>query len=164
VKSISASAVLRWLVRTLIFCMRKRPQTTMQGIHSKQYVTPLYSSLHLHAPYFKSERTAAIEIQQWKLTTLSQSRPCLCRHGRVGKHRKHPSGRGLAGSQPPPNKHGQVPSWLIWKGQNAVFHKQGNHLWKPVINLDKVLCSLSLPPLILRSFISRETEAGYVDY
>ncbi|RYO84686.1 hypothetical protein DL764_009289 [Monosporascus ibericus] len=36
-------------------------------------------------------------------------------HGRVGKHRKHPGGRGM-----------------------RRFHLQRNQLWKPVINIDKL--------------------------
>ncbi|RYP50234.1 hypothetical protein DL768_004218 [Monosporascus sp. mg162] len=39
-------------------------------------------------------------------------------HGRVGKHRKHPGGRGMAGGQH--------------------HHRTNNHFWKPVINIDKL--------------------------
>ncbi|KAI5303414.1 hypothetical protein KEM56_007568 [Ascosphaera pollenicola] len=44
-------------------------------------------------------------------------------HGRIGKHRKHPGGRGLAG--------GQV-------GMRR-FHLLRNQLWKPSVNLDKLM-------------------------
>ncbi|KAG7137387.1 60S ribosomal protein L27a like [Verticillium longisporum] len=47
-------------------------------------------------------------------------------HGRVGKHRKHPGGRGMA---------------VVGM---RYFHKQQNHFWKPVVNLDKLW---SLVPL-----------------
>merc|ERR1711939_105935 len=50
--------------------------------------------------------------------------------GRVGKNRKHPGGRGLAGGQYHPGYFGKVGM--------RYFHKQQNHFWKPVINLDKL--------------------------
>ena len=65
-------------------------------------------------------------------------------HGRVGKHRKHPGGRGLAGGQHHhrTNMDKYHPGYFGKVGMRY-FHKQGNHFWKPVINLDKVrLCVL----------------------
>ena len=63
-------------------------------------------------------------------------------HGRVGKHRKHPGGRGLAGGQHHhrTNMDKYHPGYFGKVGMRY-FHKQGNHFWKPVINLDKV-CAL----------------------
>jgi len=60
-------------------------------------------------------------------------------HGRVGKHRKHPGGRGLAGGQHHhrTNMDKYHPGYFGKVGMRY-FHKQGNHFWKPVINLDKV--------------------------
>ena len=59
--------------------------------------------------------------------------------GRVGKHRKHPGGRGLAGGQHHhrTNLDKYHPGYFGKVGMRY-FHKQGNHFWKPVINLDKV--------------------------
>merc|ERR1712098_563756 len=59
-------------------------------------------------------------------------------HGRVGKHRKHPGGRGLAGGQHHhrTNMDKYHPGYFGKVGMRY-FHKQGNHFWKPVINLDK---------------------------
>merc|ERR1712046_340487 len=51
-------------------------------------------------------------------------------HGRVGKHRKHPGGRGNAGGQHHPGYFGKV-------GMRH-FHKQKNHYHCPIINLDKL--------------------------
>ncbi|PSS09117.1 hypothetical protein M430DRAFT_69556 [Amorphotheca resinae ATCC 22711] len=60
-------------------------------------------------------------------------------HGRVGKHRKHPGGRGLAGGQHHhrTNLDKYHPGYFGKVGMRY-FHKQQNHFWKPVINLDKL--------------------------
>ncbi|KAI1248229.1 60s acidic ribosomal protein P2 [Eutypa lata] len=60
-------------------------------------------------------------------------------HGRVGKHRKHPGGRGMAGGQ---HHH---------RTNIDNFHKQQNQFWKPVINIDK-----------LYSLLPAETRDAYV--
>ncbi len=68
-------------------------------------------------------------------------------HGRVGKHRKHPGGRGLAGGQHHhrTNLDRYHPGYFGKVGMRY-FHKQRNHFWKPIINLDKViLLHLYLP-------------------
>ncbi|KAK9818256.1 hypothetical protein WJX72_009671 [[Myrmecia] bisecta] len=60
-------------------------------------------------------------------------------HGRVGKHRKHPSGRGNAGGQ----HHHRI---LMDKYHPGYFGKVGmrhfnirkNHYFCPIINLDKI--------------------------
>merc|ERR1712032_1692425 len=59
--------------------------------------------------------------------------------GRVGKNRKHPGGRGLAGGQHHhrTNMDKYHPGYFGKVGMRY-FHKQGNHFWKPVINLDKL--------------------------
>merc|ERR1712029_509034 len=60
-------------------------------------------------------------------------------HGRVGKHRKHPGGRGLAGGQ-----HHHRTNFdkyhLGYFGKVGMrhFHKNHNLHWRPVINLDKL--------------------------
>jgi hypothetical protein len=62
-------------------------------------------------------------------------------HGRVGKHRKHPGGRGMAGGQHHhrTNLDKYHPGYFGKVGMRY-FHKTQNQFWKPVINLDKV-CS-----------------------
>ena len=60
-------------------------------------------------------------------------------HGRIGKHRKHPSGRGNAGGQ----HHHRImmdkyhPGYFGKVGMRH-FHKQKNHYHCPIINLDKL--------------------------
>ena len=60
-------------------------------------------------------------------------------HGRVGKHRKHPGGRGNAGGQ----HHHRImfdkyhPGYFGKVGMRH-FHKQKNHYHCPIINLDKL--------------------------
>ncbi|KAF1350629.1 putative 60S ribosomal protein L28 [Delphinella strobiligena] len=69
-------------------------------------------------------------------------------HGRVGKHRKHPGGRGLAGGQHHhrTNMDKYHPGYFGKVGMRYFHHTQ-NQDWKPVLNLDKLW---SLVPLELR--------------
>ncbi|ODV96154.1 hypothetical protein PACTADRAFT_49554 [Pachysolen tannophilus NRRL Y-2460] len=59
--------------------------------------------------------------------------------GRIGKHRKHPGGRGKAGGQHHhrTNMDKYHPGYFGKVGMRH-FHKLANHDWKPVINLDKL--------------------------
>ena len=63
----------------------------------------------------------------------------LAGHGRIGKHRKHPGGRGMAGGQHHhrTNMDKYHPGYFGKVGMRY-FHKQQNHFWKPVLNLDKL--------------------------
>jgi large subunit ribosomal protein L27Ae len=60
-------------------------------------------------------------------------------YGRVGKHRKHPGGRGLAGGQ----HHHRImmnkyhPGYFGKLGMR-VFHLKKNIHWRPTINVDKL--------------------------
>jgi len=60
-------------------------------------------------------------------------------HGRVGKHRKHPGGRGLAGGQHHhrTNMDKYHPGYFGKVGMRY-FHKLHNHFWKPILNVDKL--------------------------
>ncbi|KAJ9637918.1 60S ribosomal protein L27a [Exophiala oligosperma] len=60
-------------------------------------------------------------------------------HGRVGKHRKHPGGRGLAGGQHHhrTNMDKYHPGYFGKVGMRH-FHLTRNQYWKPTINLDKL--------------------------
>ncbi|KAI4260917.1 MAG: hypothetical protein LQ352_000072 [Teloschistes flavicans] len=60
-------------------------------------------------------------------------------HGRIGKHRKHPGGRGMAGGQHHhrTNLDKYHPGYFGKVGMRY-FHKTQNQFWKPVINLDKL--------------------------
>ncbi|GAM38250.1 60S ribosomal protein [Talaromyces pinophilus] len=73
-------------------------------------------------------------------------------HGRVGKHRKHPGGRGMAGGQHHhrTNLDKYHPGYFGKVGMRH-FHLQRNHYWKPTINLDK-----------LWSLVPEETREKYV--
>eukprot|EP00758_Cryptobia_borreli_P012879 Tbor_TRINITY_DN5786_c0_g2::TRINITY_DN5786_c0_g2_i1::g.20929::m.20929/K02900/RP-L27Ae, RPL27A; large subunit ribosomal protein L27Ae len=63
----------------------------------------------------------------------------FCGYGRVGKHRKHPSGRGNAGGQ----HHHRInmdkyhPGYFGKLGMRH-FHKKANPTWKPTVNLSNV--------------------------
>ncbi|KAG0175246.1 60S ribosomal protein L28 [Apophysomyces sp. BC1015] len=60
-------------------------------------------------------------------------------HGRVGKHRKHPGGRGLAGGQ----HHHRInmdkyhPGYFGKVGMRH-FHLKRNQYWRPIVNLDQI--------------------------
>ncbi|KAI0845376.1 ribosomal protein L18e/L15P [Daldinia vernicosa] len=73
-------------------------------------------------------------------------------HGRVGKHRKHPGGRGMAGGQHHhrTNLDRYHPGYFGKVGMRY-FHKLKNHFWKPIINLDK-----------LWSLVPAETRDAYI--
>ncbi|KAK9460037.1 60S ribosomal protein uL15 [Lipomyces oligophaga] len=60
-------------------------------------------------------------------------------HGRIGKHRKHPGGRGLAGGMHHhrTNMDKYHPGYFGKVGMRY-FHKQKNHFWKPTINIDNL--------------------------
>ncbi|KIO31401.1 hypothetical protein M407DRAFT_133330 [Tulasnella calospora MUT 4182] len=60
-------------------------------------------------------------------------------YGRIGKHRKHPGGRGLAGGM----HHHRInfdkyhPGYFGKVGMRH-YHLQRNHFWCPVINVEKL--------------------------
>ncbi|OAL65512.1 hypothetical protein A7C99_2609 [Trichophyton rubrum] len=60
-------------------------------------------------------------------------------YGRIGKHRKHPGGRGMAGGQHHhrTNLDKYHPGYFGKVGMRY-FHKTQNQFWRPVINLDKL--------------------------
>merc|ERR1712091_402617 len=72
-------------------------------------------------------------------------------HGRVGKHRKHPGGRGNAGGQ----HHHRInfdkyhPGYFGKVGMRH-YHKTQNKFWRPAVNLDK-----------LWSIVSEQTRKNY---
>lgn len=59
--------------------------------------------------------------------------------GRIGKHRKNPGGRGMAGGQHHhrTNLDKYHPGYFGKVGMRY-FHKQRNHFWKPQINLERL--------------------------
>ncbi|KAI9659264.1 MAG: ATP-dependent DNA helicase chl1 [Trizodia sp. TS-e1964] len=74
-------------------------------------------------------------------------------HGRVGKHRKHPGGRGMAGGQHHhrTNIDKYHPGYFGKVGMRY-FHKLKNQFWKPTINLEK-----------LWSLVPADKRAKYLD-
>lgn len=60
-------------------------------------------------------------------------------YGRIGKHRKTPGGRGMAGGQHHhrTNIDKYHPGYFGKVGMRY-FHKTKQQFWKPTINLDKV--------------------------
>lgn len=80
--------------------------------------------------FLRSEN--CVSFDHYVLTSLAGK-------GRVGKHRKHPGGRGKAGGQHHhrTNMDKYHPGYFGKVGMRY-FHKQRNHFWKPQINLEKL--------------------------
>lgn len=87
-------------------------------------------------------RHSPIAISHQHITNLSFSRSrghVSAGYGRVGKHRKSPGGRGMAGGQ----HHHRTnidkfhPGYFGKVGMRY-FHKTNQQFWKPTINVDKV--------------------------
>ncbi|KAI1275416.1 60S ribosomal protein [Xylaria sp. FL0933] len=78
-------------------------------------------------------------------------------HGRVGKHRKHPGGRGMAGGQHHhrTNIDKYHPGYFGKVGMRR-FHLLRNQQWNPTVNVDK-LASL-LPQDMRDKYVSGEAK------
>ncbi|KAI8970684.1 60S ribosomal protein L27a [Pilobolus umbonatus] len=78
-------------------------------------------------------------------------------HGRVGKHRKHPGGRGLAGGM----HHHRInmdkyhPGYFGKVGMRH-FHLKKNPTWRPVVNVDKLI---ALAPEVAAKYKNTEKVA-----
>ena len=82
-------------------------------------------------------------------------------YGRVGKHRKHPGGRGRAGGQHHHRIHFDKyhPGYFGKVGMRE-FHLKKNLHWKPSVNLDKIW---SLVPADVKEKAKNEKNALTID-
>lgn len=83
-------------------------------------------------------------------------------HGRIGKHRKHPGGRGLAGGfhHHRTNFDKYHPGYFGKVGMRH-FHLLRNPQHKPIINLDKIWTLV--PAEVRRNTTSSSTEVPVID-
>ncbi len=82
-------------------------------------------------------------------------------YGRVGKHRKHPGGRGKTGGQHHHRIHfDKYHPGFFGKVGMREFHLKRNLYWKPELNLDKLW---SLVPADLREKAKTSKEALTID-
>ncbi|KAK0520151.1 60S ribosomal protein L28 [Tilletia horrida] len=83
-------------------------------------------------------------------------------HGRIGKHRKHPGGRGLAGGQHHhrTNFDKYHPGYFGKVGMRH-YHLTRNSTHRPVINLDKLWTLV--PAETRKSVSSSSTEVPVID-
>ncbi|CAG8472326.1 13144_t:CDS:2 [Ambispora leptoticha] len=83
--------------------------------------------------FFDAKKTARLKKNRKKRGHVSAG------HGRIGKHRKHPGGRGLAGGQHHhrTNMDKYHPGYFGKVGMRY-FHKTQNQFHKPIVNLDKL--------------------------
>lgn len=133
----------------------KQPQTYV--VPSTQYIHDAYSPdedektvslLSCHNLPFHIPGAARVSAS---LTSLFTSRGHVSAgHGRVGKHRKHPGGRGMAGGQHHhrTNIDKYHPGYFGKVGMRH-FHKTQNQFWKPTINLEKVSRGAKRRPWLL---------------
>ncbi|EPX72395.1 60S ribosomal protein L27/L28 [Schizosaccharomyces octosporus yFS286] len=82
-------------------------------------------------------------------------------HGRIGKHRKHPGGRGLAGGQHHLRTHLDKyhPGYFGKVGMRR-FHLQRNPLWRPSVNLDRLWTLV--PNETREKYLGKNTEVAPV--
>lgn len=83
-------------------------------------------------------------------------------HGRIGKHRKHPGGRGLAGGfhHHRTNFDRYHPGYFGKVGMRH-YHLLRNPLHKPIINLDKLWTLV--PTDVRKSVNAQSTEVPVID-
>jgi large subunit ribosomal protein L27Ae len=87
-------------------------------------------------------------------------------HGRIGKHRKHPGGRGNAGGQ----HHHRImfdkyhPGYFGKVGMRN-FHVRHNHCYKPTINIDSIwaLLDKKVQENLLDKSKNKEGKAPVID-
>ncbi|KAL4805264.1 helicase C-terminal domain-containing protein [Aspergillus unguis] len=84
--------------------------------------------------------TSTVDKMPTRLTKTRKHRGHVSAgYGRIGKHRKHPGGRGMAGGQHHhrTNLDKYHPGYFGKVGMRY-FHKTQQQFWKPTINLDKL--------------------------
>ncbi|CAA21962.1 60S ribosomal protein L28-B [Schizosaccharomyces pombe] len=82
-------------------------------------------------------------------------------HGRIGKHRKHPGGRGKAGGLQHLRSHFDKyhPGYFGKVGMRR-FHLMKNPLWRPTVNLDRLWTLL--PNEARDKYLGKNTEVAPV--
>ncbi|EEB07461.1 60S ribosomal protein L28 [Schizosaccharomyces japonicus yFS275] len=82
-------------------------------------------------------------------------------HGRIGKHRKHPGGRGLAGGLHHQRTHMDKfhPGYFGKVGMRH-FNRDNNPRWRPTVNLDRLWTLL--PTESREKYLGKNTEVAPV--
>ncbi|KAI2826788.1 hypothetical protein CBS147343_3227 [Aspergillus niger] len=114
--------------------------TTEELLHT--YANTQYTRPH---PPIANPQTGLVELSTVDKmpTRFSKTRKARghvsAGYGRIGKHRKHPGGRGMAGGQHHhrTNLDKYHPGYFGKVGMRY-FHKTQQQFWKPTINLDKL--------------------------
>lgn len=117
------------------------PLATNRPDRSKRFsIFPVYSGLACDTVQTISRHKGKLWTVQLTWESFYSSRGHVSAgYGRIGKHRKHPGGRGMAGGQHHhrTNLDKYHPGYFGKVGMRY-FHKTNQQFWKPTINLDKV--------------------------
>ncbi|EEH39578.2 60S ribosomal protein L28 [Paracoccidioides lutzii Pb01] len=138
-----------WIRQNLVAAASEQPIERTIGD-----ISAFFLESHLNAQLILSLVESSTDEMPTRLSKTRKSRGHVSAgYGRVGKHRKHPGGRGMAGGQHHhrTNLDKYHPGYFGKVGMRY-FHKTQNQFWKPVINLDK-----------LWSLVPAETRDAYVN-
>ncbi|KAJ5110761.1 Helicase-like DEXD box c2 type [Penicillium argentinense] len=137
-----------WIRGSLVPTSSARPaHATVQRLSSffAERAQLLYTNIHDPSPFNAQLQTGLVEhtTNDKMPTRFSKTRKSRghvsAGYGRIGKHRKSPGGRGMAGGQHHhrTNIDKYHPGYFGKVGMRY-FHKTKQQFWKPTINLDKL--------------------------
>ncbi|RAH48401.1 DNA helicase [Aspergillus brunneoviolaceus CBS 621.78] len=120
----------------------KLPAWIKQSMATASVNQPAGRTIQSLSDFFRDDKQCVPNIRRkdTRLTFLFSSRGHVSAgYGRIGKHRKHPGGRGMAGGQHHhrTNLDKYHPGYFGKVGMRY-FHKTQQQFWKPTINLDKL--------------------------
>ncbi|PYH76063.1 ATP-dependent DNA helicase-like protein [Aspergillus uvarum CBS 121591] len=114
----------------------KLPAWIKQSMATASVNQPAGKAIQSLSDFFRGDK----QRKDRRLTFLFSSRGHVSAgYGRIGKHRKHPGGRGMAGGQHHhrTNLDKYHPGYFGKVGMRY-FHKTQQQFWKPTINIDKL--------------------------
>ncbi|RAL06325.1 ATP-dependent DNA helicase-like protein [Aspergillus ibericus CBS 121593] len=115
----------------------KLPAWIKQSMVKSSVQRPAGATVHSLAKFFASN---TVDKMPTRFSKTRKARGHVSAgYGRIGKHRKHPGGRGMAGGQHHhrTNLDKYHPGYFGKVGMRY-FHKTQQQFWKPTINLDKL--------------------------
>ncbi|RAH71009.1 DNA helicase [Aspergillus aculeatinus CBS 121060] len=120
----------------------KLPAWIKQSMATASVNQPAGRTIQSLSDFFRDDKQCLSTVDKMP-TRFSKTRKARghvsAGYGRIGKHRKHPGGRGMAGGQHHhrTNLDKYHPGYFGKVGMRY-FHKTQQQFWKPTINLDKL--------------------------
>ncbi|PYI30811.1 ATP-dependent DNA helicase-like protein [Aspergillus indologenus CBS 114.80] len=120
----------------------KLPAWIKQSMATASVNQPAGKAIQSLSDFFRGDKQCLSTVDKMP-TRFSKTRKARghvsAGYGRIGKHRKHPGGRGMAGGQHHhrTNLDKYHPGYFGKVGMRY-FHKTQQQFWKPTINLDKL--------------------------